>query len=235
MPNRGSFSTLAEMWPDFIAFQASSANKRPNRRRTVLEAERLFKAYLVPLVGDMTVDKITPKVIDRITARLQAGEVSRRPLKHNTVANAMGLLRRMLNVAKRWGHLHDVPEINSFKRKGDRLEDERWLSEEETNALINATEPRWKPVIIVAARTGLRLGELQGLRWGDVDLDEGRIVVQRSWSDRLQDVGPPKGGRPREVPLAWDAAAALRRLVDLRDPKAYVFLTRTWHPARSRA
>jgi integrase len=215
--------TLAAMWPDFIAFQASSANKRPNRRRTVLEAERLFKAYLEPLLGDMTVNKITPKVIDRITARLQAGELSRRPLKHNTVANILGLLRRMLNVAKRWGHLEQVPEINSLKSKGQRIESDRWLTEKETTDLIVATEPQWRPIVVVGVRTGLRVGELQGLRWGDIDVDGGRLVVQRSWIDKLQDVGPTKGGKPREVPLAWDAVAALRGLSEVRAPKAHVF------------
>jgi integrase len=217
--------TLAAMWPDFIAFQASSANKRPNRRRTVLEAERLFNAYLKPLLGDTTVDKITPRVIDRITARLQAGQLSRRPLKHNTVANILGLLRRMLNVAKRWGHLHEVPEINSLKSKGQRIEGDRWLTEKEATSLIEACEPQWRPMVLVAVRTGLRVGELQGLRWGDVDLDGGRLVVERSWSDQLQDVGPPKGGTAREIPLAWDAVATFRALTETREPKALVFGT----------
>src|SRR5690606_1313828 len=56
--------TLSAMWPDFIAFQGSSANKRPNRRRTLLELERVFKAYLAPLLGDVPVDEITARVVD---------------------------------------------------------------------------------------------------------------------------------------------------------------------------
>ncbi|MEX1362279.1 MAG: site-specific integrase, partial [Nannocystaceae bacterium] len=215
--------TLSEMWSEFIAFQASSANKRPNRPRTILEAERMWEAYLEPLLGDQRVDQITARAIDRLTTKLQAGEVSRRPLSHNSVANILGLLRRMLNVAKRWGYLDTVPEICTLKKKPQRLEDDKWLTQEETTALLDATEPEWAPVAILAVRTGMRVGELQGLRWGDVDLDGERLVVQRSWSDRLQEAGPPKGGRPREVPLTWDAVAALRPIRGKRGDGAFVF------------
>ncbi|MEM9462068.1 MAG: tyrosine-type recombinase/integrase [Myxococcota bacterium] len=54
-------------------------------------------------------------------------------------------------------------------------------------------------------------------------LDSGRLVVQRSWSGKLKDFGHPKGGRPREVPLSWDATAALRGLANVRNPKSQVF------------
>lgn len=215
--------TLKEMWTDFIAFQASSANKRPNRPRTILEAERMFGSYLDPLLGDQRVDRITARAIDRLTAKLQAGEVSRRPLKHNTVANILGLLRRMLNVAKRWGYLDDVPEICTLKSKPQRLEDDKWLTQDETTALLEATEAEWLPAVTLAVRSGLRVGELQGLRWGDVDLDGERLVVHRTWSDKLQDVGPPKGGQPREVPMTWDSVAAIRPLRGRRRNDAYVF------------
>ncbi len=215
--------TLSEMWSDFIAFQASSANKRPNRPRTILEAERMWRSYLDPALGDQRADRITARAIDRFTAKLQAGELSRRPLKHNSVANILGLLRRMLNVAKRWGYLDEVPEISTLKTKPQRLEDHKWLTQQEAAMLLAATEPEWIPVVTLAVRTGLRVGELQGLRWSDVDLDGERLVVHRSWSDQLQDVGPPKGGRPREVPLTWDVLAALRPHQGKRRDDAFVF------------
>ena len=64
----------------------------------------------------------------------------------------------------------------------------------------------WRTMIVVAVRTGLRLGEL-ALRWSDVDLTGGRINVRRSVVEGI--IGTPKNGRTREVPLSEQAAATL--------------------------
>ena len=74
-------------------------------------------------------------------------------------------------------------------------------------------------MIIVALRTGLRLGELSALRWEDVDLVAGRVTVnQRLYRGKF---GMPKSGRPREVPLSEDARAALKRHRHLRGPLVF--------------
>lgn len=65
------------------------------------------------------------------------------------------------------------------------------------------TDPFARTVFAVAIYTGLREGELWGLRWEDVRLEEGRIDVCRSYD------GPTKGGRVRHVPLLLQARAAL--------------------------
>lgn len=57
-------------------------------------------------------------------------------------------------------------------------------------------------------RTGLRHGELIGLRWIDTDLDAGRLVVRQAVSEGV--IGTPKNGRMREVPLCNQALDALR-------------------------
>lgn len=77
-------------------------------------------------------------------------------------------------------------------------------------------------MITVAARTGLRLGELLGLSWTDVDLEAGRLFVRRAVARGI--VGTPKNGRSREVALSQQATAALeahprRSLLVFSDPE----------------
>jgi integrase len=62
-------------------------------------------------------------------------------------------------------------------------------------------------MILVALRTGLRRGELLGLRWEDVDLVRGKIQVQHSYVRGV--FGTPKSGKPREVALSDEARRAL--------------------------
>jgi integrase len=82
------------------------------------------------------------------------------------------------------------------------------LTFEEANRLIDGAEAEWRAMIIVALRTGLRHGELIGLRWIDTDLDAGRLVVRQAVSEGV--IGTPKNGRMREVPLCKQALDALR-------------------------
>lgn len=64
-------------------------------------------------------------------------------------------------------------------------------------------------VFRVLAFTGLRLGEVVALQWGDVDLEGRRLIVQRAVSG--EEEGPTKGWQVRYVPLADPAHAALTR------------------------
>lgn len=63
-------------------------------------------------------------------------------------------------------------------------------------------------MVLVASRTGLRFGELLALRWLDVDLEAGRLMVRRAVARGV--VGTPKNGRSREVGLSKQPLAALR-------------------------
>ena len=84
---------------------------------------------------------------------------------------------------------------------------------------IAVAPPAWKAFLVTAMKTGLRAGELLALKWEDLDLVAGKLVVRRTlWHDQE---GPPKGGRQRMVPLSTGATATLKAHRHLRGP--YVF------------
>ncbi len=92
----------------------------------------------------------------------------------------------------------DIPKPDEIRAIIKTLEDEKWRR-------------RWRPLILTAIFTGLRASELRGLRWKDVDLEQGKIQV-RQRRDRYGDEGPPKSkaGR-RTVPLTGPKLTAVLR------------------------
>ena len=82
-------------------------------------------------------------------------------------------------------------------------------------------------MFIVAAFTGLRMGELRALRWRDVDFAAHLVRVRASYADGVTTT--PKSGKVRSVPLVDAAAERLARLDRLRgsrDEQALVFSER---------
>src|SRR5450631_2454427 len=81
----------------------------------------------------------------------------------------------------------------------------------ELNSLIENSTARRRSFIVVAIFTGMRLSELRGLRWPDVDLDAGVIHI-RQRADAWAQMGPPtsKAGK-RDIPLAPLALNALKQ------------------------
>ena len=88
------------------------------------------------------------------------------------------------------------------------------LSPTQVKALLKAArDTRSEALYVVAVHTGLRQGELLGLKWTDIDLDMGRLSVRRSLkvTEGGLDFGPPKNkASRRSVPLNNTTAAALR-------------------------
>ena len=104
----------------------------------------------------------------------------------------------------------------------------RHLSPGELVALLEAAEP--DPVmyaaIVVSIATTTRQGEMLNLRWGDVDLDNGRIVLRKT-----------KSGRPRVVealPAAVEALRAVRKL-SIATPAMSVFINERGEPLQKSA
>jgi integrase len=80
------------------------------------------------------------------------------------------------------------------------------------------------PMIRVAAYTGLRPGEMHGLRWTDIDLQAETIHVQRQYSPKARAFTTPKNGRSRLIQITPPAAEALTEIP--RTATAAVFVTK---------
>jgi len=81
----------------------------------------------------------------------------------------------------------------------------------ELKLLMEAARGKWRPFIITAIFTGMRISELRGLPWSNVDLDAGVIHV-RQRADAWRTIGAPKSkAGARDIPLAPIVLNALRQ------------------------
>lgn len=182
-----------------------------NKPSSVDTKEMLLRRHIVPFFGDKRLDAVTYSGIQDFKVKMIADGLSKK-----SGNNALTVLRRMLVVARKRGLIDVVPEVEWFKAPRPDFD---FLDFAEAERLIAAGEGEWRTMIIVALRTGMRQGELLALRWQDVDLVAGRVMVRQNVVRGR--VGTPKSGKPREIPLSDQALAALKAHRHLRGPLVF--------------
>ena len=179
-------------------------------RPATLAAYRFIATrYITPVIGAIALDKLGPADVQRLLAAARRENPSASTLRH-----VHGVLRNALNDAER---LELVPRNVARAVKSPPLNrgERRSLTTEEARRFLDVVaRERLEALFVVAMTTGLRRGELLGLRWDDVDLDQGLLHVRRSLQrvDGALRIMEPKTARSRRtVPLPASAVAALRR------------------------
>lgn len=172
------------------------------------------RGYLVPMLGSIALERLTPAHVERMTADLIATGRSPRTASHARVT-----LRRALADATRDGLVHrNVAALARPPRVVRRtIEPGRdYLEAADLRRLLAvATEYRIGALVTVAATTGLRQGELIGLSWDDIDWQAGTLTVRRTmaraWGMGFALSAPKTGRSRRSVNLAAVTVEALRR------------------------
>ena len=195
--------TVAEFWKDFYDAYVLTENKASEH----VAKQAIWKNHIEPHFGRLRLDEIGAEHV----ARYKAAKLK---LDYNkkSVGNHLAVLRRMLAVAIEWGRLTHMPAAKWQLRAPPPAFD--FLTFDEATRLVDAAGGIWRTMILVAMRTGLRHGELLALRWQDVDLVAGRLMVRQALSAKRIDT--PKNGRSREVPLSDETIGALKAHRHLR-------------------
>ncbi len=202
--------------PTLLAFQPIyiEHSEGKNEYSTVKAKRQILRDYLVPEFGHIPLDRITYAAIEDFKNGLPIDdEEDEDSITGKTGNNILTVLRRLLVLANKRGVISGVPEIEWFLTTPGKFD---FLSFDESEDLIEATEPAWRCMIMTGLRCGLRQGELLGLRWEDVDTKNGRITVRRSIVRGR--VKGTKSRRIREIPLGDDIRAALVEHRHLRGP-----------------
>jgi integrase len=230
-----------------VEWQRTVVHLRPSTQRIY---DVNIRNHILPELGDFELGKLTPSLLRGWLAGL-ATKVGRRgkPLASGSVSQAYRTLNRVLGAAVENELLGRNP-LRAVKPPRVETEPMRFLSHEEVATLAAAIDPRYRALVLLAAYSGLRAGELAALRRKHVDLLHQSVIVV----EQVQRIGgqhvvlPPKSsaGR-RSVALPGAVAAALQEhIASYGDPgpegllfpapeggflRPENFRTRVWLPA----
>jgi integrase len=181
--------------------------------RTLQNYRGMVRKHLVPALGHIPLARLSAQTIQGyLSTTLRAATLS-----PTSIAYQFGILREALHHAVRWGLV--VRNPTDFVEPPRRARREMRVLDEEQSRLFLAEARRTSPyhlLYLTAMLTGMRQGELLGLRWGDLDLALAEVSVQRSLSrvGRIVTFREPKTERGRRVvalsPLLVDTLRAAR-------------------------
>lgn len=147
---------------------------RPSvRPRTYASYAQLIRVHILPHLGRVPLARLTAQQVQAfLNARHGAG------LSARTVQYLHAILRRALGQAEKWGLVaRNVARLATPPRVERRVP--RPLTVEEARRLLDAVRgDRLEALYTVALSLGLRQGEALGLRWQDVDLEQGLLTVR---------------------------------------------------------
>jgi len=169
--------------------------------------EEIVRLHLKPHLGNIPLHRLRPAHVQRLYAALQeAGKHPKTILHvHRTLHAALEAAVRLEVVVRNVCDAVRPPRVPPSERRA--------LTEGELARVIRAAEgTRLHVPVLLAALCGLRRGEVLGLRWEDVDLERGVLVVRRSLEMASGKLGlkETKTGRARGIEVPPMVLAALR-------------------------
>lgn len=186
--------------------EATRASVRP---ATARRYEQYVRVHAAPTLARIPLTRLTAQHLQALYAeRLAAGSSA------TTVAHLHAVLHRALEQATLWGMCaRNVAVVATPPRISRRQMTA--LSPDQARALLAAiVGDRREALYVLALTSGMRQGELLGLRWADVDLDRRSVYVhaslQRS-AEGMAFVEPKTSRSRRQISLTDAATAALRR------------------------
>lgn len=191
-----NYAAFADHWMKVYV----AANNKPSE---VTKKASILSRHLLPAFGHLQLAEISSDRVEQYKADKLADGLSPK-----SVNNHLTILRKSLDCACEWRLLAVVPRMRWLRCTRPPI---RYLQDHESVALLRAEVDRLsQSMILLALRTGMRVGELLGLRWRDVDVGQQVLTIASSIVDGVR--GTPKNHRVRVVPLTADAAEGLSKL-----------------------
>jgi integrase len=215
--NTGTYVPPAKMTLAVYLEQWLDVQRTRLRPATWESYSAVLNGRVVPELGSLALQQVTTAHVDALYAKLLRegrsdgkGGLSARSVRytHTILRRAFKDAARKQLVSRDPTDAADPPSATAAKAKTMRT----WSAEELGRFLGAVADDRLFAAWRIAATTGMRRGEVLGLRWRDVDLDAARASVAQT---KIEGKGAPrdstpKGGRGRSIALDAGTVAALR-------------------------
>ncbi|MCC6864532.1 MAG: site-specific integrase [Ignavibacteria bacterium] len=186
-----------------IALKWFDVNVKNNNKPSEIQIRSyLLNRRIIPFFGKKIINKITTYDIEEFKSQLIQDE----KLSAKTVNNNLSILSCCFKAALEWEIIEHIPRIKLLKVPPQTFD---FLSETELQQLLSSASGLWYDMILTAARTGMRIGELIALKAEDIDFEKRLLTVQRNNVRGFE--GTPKNNRTRIIPLIESVYQVLRQ------------------------
>jgi integrase len=206
-PSTQTAPTLSEFASEWFEHYVRANNKRSEQNTKLY----LLRKHLLPWFGGSRLDAVNAAEIEAYKSAKRA-----EGLAAKSVNNHLVILSKLLQSAQEWARIASVPRTRMMKTAPPRF---TFLSDAELALLLgDEREPQWNAMVLVAARTGMRLNELRGLTWPDVDFERNQIAVRGGVVCNY--IETTKTYRFRDIPMTSDVRTLL---AGMRERNGFVF------------
>lgn len=195
--------TLAEYLECWL--EAAAPTVKPN---TIDRYRRIAERKINPVLGSIPLNKLSPLAIQDFYAGLLTGGLS-----PSTVALYHGVLHHALDQAVKRRLIPHNPANAVDAPRPNPPEMQTWTAEQARAFLVATADDELAALYSLAMHTGMRRGELLGLKWGDIDLARGTLAVRRTLSrgpDGMAFGEPKTTAGKRSIALPASCVTALR-------------------------
>jgi integrase len=202
------FGTVAGWWLERFESKVAAGERHP----CTLESHRYYlEHHLLPALATRRLSAVTVYDVAALLDDLRAKGCSTK-----TAAGALATLHSIVRYARRHGWIATDPvdQLESDERPRPLRRPQRVLGRNEIERLLAACAPREQLMVATALYTGLRISEMLGLIWDDIDFAVGVIQVRAQLSRAHRGV-PPRRVAPktaasiRDIPLVAQLARLL--------------------------
>jgi integrase len=205
---RVRFATVATWWLERFEAKVATGERHPR----TLESHRYhLEHHLLPALATKRLSALTVDDVAALLVELRAKGCSAK-----TTAGALATLHSIVRFARRhrWIALDPVDQLEADERPRPAHRRRRVLGRDEIERLLAACPPRDRLMVGTALYTGLRISELLGLIWNDIDFASGIVHVRAQLSrahrgERARRVAPKTAASVRDIPLVTQLAGLL--------------------------
>lgn len=176
------------------------------RVKTYKGYDTAVRLHIAPSLGRIKVTNITPTHLRTLYREKLDAELSSRTVQyvHVTLRRALGQAVKDGLVPRNVTEVVDAPRVVNKQMQP--------LTSEQARVLMDAAKgDRYEALYVLAVTTGLRRGELLGLKWEDIDLEAGVLRVRRALASDARTFVQPKTAKSRRgIRLNSGALEALR-------------------------